>query len=271
METIRSAGQFGINVSGFSVDFEKIVNRTNGIVDLDSDGIRQAFSQIENPKLFSNECRFVGKKMISVGGQKIKADKILIASGTRPAIPRIEGLEGSGFITSDEALWYGELPSSAVIIGAGAWIVGSVLMGLYLLVSLNVFGRHSQQAFSALRIEDFKHFLRLHIGADGALTIYPIRIDRVPRRWRERASTGASPSGLVPETPLEPALSLFDAVDDLLPLLDDVRCPVLVMTSVVDHVAPPAGSDDSASPWNQGWKNQSSSSGATMLTALQNT
>ena len=88
METIKTAGQFGINVTGFSVDFEKIVNRTNGIVDSDSDGIRQAFSQIENPKLFPDECRFVGEKTISVGGQTIRADKILIASGTRPAIPR---------------------------------------------------------------------------------------------------------------------------------------------------------------------------------------
>jgi carboxylesterase len=45
------------------------------------------------------------------------------------------------------------------------------------------------------------------------------------------------------ETPLEPALSLFDAVDDVLTRLHDVRCPVLIMTSVQDHVAPPAGSD----------------------------
>src|SRR5919198_2685867 len=45
-ETIMGAAQFGINVNGFSIDFEKIVNRTNGIVDSDSDGIRQAFSEI---------------------------------------------------------------------------------------------------------------------------------------------------------------------------------------------------------------------------------
>jgi hypothetical protein len=98
------------------------------------------------------------------------------------------------------------------IVGAfvsiAAWFLGSVLVGLYLLISLNVFGRHSEQAFAALRIEDFKHFLRLHIGTDGALTIYPIRIDRVPRGWREReGSPDGSPSRLLPETPLEPALT----------------------------------------------------------------
>jgi dihydrolipoamide dehydrogenase len=119
METIRSAGQFGINIDGFSVDFEKIVSRTNGIVDSDSDGIRQAFSQIDNPKLFPHECRFVGEKTLSAGGQEIKADKILIASGTRPAIPQIMGLEGSGFITSDEALRLKKQPHMLTILGGG--------------------------------------------------------------------------------------------------------------------------------------------------------
>ena len=118
-EMIRGADQFGINISGYSVDFEKIVSRTNGIIDSDSDGIRQAFSQIKNPKLFPHECRFVDEKTISVGGQTIKADKILIASGTRPAIPKIEGLEGSGFITSDEALRLKKQPRVLTIMGGG--------------------------------------------------------------------------------------------------------------------------------------------------------
>jgi dihydrolipoamide dehydrogenase len=118
-EMIMGADQFGINVSGYSVDFEKIVSRTNGIIDSDSDGIRQAFSQIENPKLFPHECMFVGEKMIFVGSQTIKGDKILIASGTRPAIPKIRGLEGSGFITSDEALRLKKQPGVLTIIGGG--------------------------------------------------------------------------------------------------------------------------------------------------------
>src|SRR5207247_1896017 len=36
-ETIKGAGQFGINVSEYSVDFEKIVSRTNSIVESDSE------------------------------------------------------------------------------------------------------------------------------------------------------------------------------------------------------------------------------------------
>src|SRR5262249_47190592 len=49
----------------------------------------------------------------------------------------------------------------------GGAVVGSVVMGLYLLLASNLFGAHADQAFSALRIADFKHFLRMHIRADG--------------------------------------------------------------------------------------------------------
>jgi hypothetical protein len=88
------------------------------------------------------------------------------------------------------------------LIFAGGWLVGSVVTGLYLLVSLNVFGRHSQEAFSSLRIEDYKHFLRLRIRRDGSVTIFPVRIERVPRKWRERRAGDPSPSVVQPAEPL---------------------------------------------------------------------
>jgi carboxylesterase len=43
--------------------------------------------------------------------------------------------------------------------------------------------------------------------------------------------------------PIEPLLSLFDAVDELHPKLGEVRCPVLIITSRQDHVVVPTNSD----------------------------
>lgn len=72
----------------------------------------------------------------------------------------------------------------------GGWVVGPAIMGLYLLVSLNVFGRHANEAFSALSISDYKNFLRLAIEPDGTLTIYPIGLRKVPRKWKENPQRG---------------------------------------------------------------------------------
>src|SRR5207302_7184651 len=44
-------------------------------------------------------------------------------------------------------------------------------------------------------------------------------------------------------TPIVPLQSLFTAVRDLQPLLPEIRCPVLLFTSVQDHVVPPSSSD----------------------------
>ena len=76
---------------------------------------------------------------------------------------------------------YCEIPVVLGLVTAlGAALVSSVIFGAYLLVSLNFFGRHVTEAFSSLRIADYKGLLRMRVGADGALTIYPVVIDRVP-------------------------------------------------------------------------------------------
>jgi hypothetical protein len=66
----------------------------------------------------------------------------------------------------------------------GGALLGPLLIGVYLLVSINVFGRHNNEAFSSLRVEDYKHWLRMRIDAAGVLTVWSLALDRVPRKWR---------------------------------------------------------------------------------------
>ncbi|HKR02625.1 MAG TPA: metallophosphoesterase [Pyrinomonadaceae bacterium] len=79
-----------------------------------------------------------------------------------------------------------------LLIAAGGYVVGSFIQGLYLLISLNIFGRHFNESFSTIAVEDWKSFLKLKIDSAGDLTIYPIGISKVPRRWKSSdAATGA--------------------------------------------------------------------------------
>jgi dihydrolipoamide dehydrogenase len=56
---------------------------------------------------------------VEVAGRTLTAADVVVATGSRPKL--LPGIERSErVITSDEALWYGSIPSSAVIIGAGA-------------------------------------------------------------------------------------------------------------------------------------------------------
>ncbi|MBE2226423.1 MAG: metallophosphoesterase [Ignavibacteria bacterium] len=86
-----------------------------------------------------------------------------------------------------------------IIVFALGWFFGSLNMGIYLTVSMNIFGRHDNEAFSALRIQDYKNFLRLNIDDEGTLTIFPIKIQKAARKWRFRKSGEADNSFIVPE------------------------------------------------------------------------
>jgi hypothetical protein len=101
---------------------------------------------------------------------------------------------------------FGRIATVGLLIFAGGWIAGSTIMGLYLLISLNVFHRHGEDAFSALRIEDWKNFLRFKIDPDGKLIIFPVGIRRVARNWKEAPADATSL--FVPNDPLatEPEL-----------------------------------------------------------------
>ena len=119
IETIKHAHLFGIKVDKYTIDFRSIIERVSRSVDEDSFSIERGLERSQNPKLFKGECHFTGHKTIQVGKDVLTAEKILISSGGRPRIPKIEGLEGSGFITSEEALRLETQPKDLTIIGGG--------------------------------------------------------------------------------------------------------------------------------------------------------
>jgi hypothetical protein len=69
------------------------------------------------------------------------------------------------------------------------WLLATPAMGfvfgLYLYISVCWFHVHYDEAFSALRIANFKGLSRLHITADGDLEIFTLGMDRVPTAWQE--------------------------------------------------------------------------------------
>lgn len=70
------------------------------------------------------------------------------------------------------------------IIGIGG-LSGGLIWGAYLSIACGKDGQHYNDAFSAMRLDSYRHFLRMSIGGDK-LTIYPIGIDHSPTRrdWK---------------------------------------------------------------------------------------
>ena len=89
---------------------------------------------------------------------------------------------------------WGQLLLSGSILFVLGWIIGSTILGAYLFISLTFFGRHANEAFSSLSIPDYKNFLRMRIEANGDLTVFPIGLRRVPRKWKRQANGAGGPA-----------------------------------------------------------------------------
>jgi len=106
-------------------DFGELIAQKDGVVHSYRDKKYQSILYEEDRiKVFSGQAELIDNHTVLVGEQKISGDQILIATGARPAIPQIQGLDQvpyltSDLLTSDESQELKELPPSLVIIGGG--------------------------------------------------------------------------------------------------------------------------------------------------------
>ncbi len=85
-------------------------------------------------------------------------------------------------------------------------LLDSWIVGVYLIIASR-FQVNVNELYAGLGIEDFKSFLRLHIAADGSLTIYPIAVDHVATSWRADPEAPDEAPWIVPTEPLSARLA----------------------------------------------------------------
>lgn len=121
------SSEYGITISGLSVDFGKIISRSRGIADKLSKGIAHLFRKYE-VKSESGFATVTAPYKVSIkpadgsGGaaKEVTAEHILIATGARSrSLPGID-FDGQKIISSREAMNLKSQPKKLAIIGAGA-------------------------------------------------------------------------------------------------------------------------------------------------------
>ena len=109
----------GVSVKVDKIDYPMIMKRMRDRVDGMSAGQAEWMESRENVDLYSGTGVFVEEYIIAVNGEKLTAPNIIIASGSRPLIPDIKGLDNVEYITNDGALRLMEQPKSMLIVGGG--------------------------------------------------------------------------------------------------------------------------------------------------------
>ncbi|HCZ11343.1 MAG TPA: dihydrolipoyl dehydrogenase, partial [Nitrospiraceae bacterium] len=120
----RSLDEYGIDISGdITPNLAKIIERKNKVISVQVKGIRSLFKSwgvnlIEGRgMMLTPEKVEVQKKDNTV--EIIETDKIIIATGSRPAQIPIFPFDGEHIMSSDDAMNVKSIPKSLIIIGAG--------------------------------------------------------------------------------------------------------------------------------------------------------
>ena len=120
LEAVSNWKKYHLKLTGsVKADFETLVTQTNQTVQDYSKGIGEFYSKHKNIDWYRGKAQFLSDKVLEVKTQKLTANRIFIATGSRPFIPPIEGLTGTPFMTSKEALKNTKLPKKMIVIGGG--------------------------------------------------------------------------------------------------------------------------------------------------------
>ena len=113
----RQAASLGLTgTESIGLDWAAVIDRKNRIVASGTEEKARAVER-EGFTVLRGRGRLTGPHEVDVDGRRVTAERLVIASGSSPARPPIEGVE-HGF-TSDQLLQHRTLPQRLVVIGGG--------------------------------------------------------------------------------------------------------------------------------------------------------
>jgi len=120
MRRLEGARRIDLHPDGdLRVAFDDMVHRVSDTVDRMSQGLFAMLEASDNIDLYRGRAFFNGPRRVVVDTIEMTAPRIFVATGSVPRIPAVEGLAGTPFMTSREALRTTELPASMLVLGGG--------------------------------------------------------------------------------------------------------------------------------------------------------
>lgn len=115
---MRSAGFYGLPNLDKAANYREVKAFKDSIISGIGTGRDQRWIK-SGIMLFRGKARFQSPHEVAVADEVVKADRIIIATGSMPAVPPIPGLKETGHITNVEALELERVPERLAIIGGG--------------------------------------------------------------------------------------------------------------------------------------------------------
>lgn len=145
--------RLGLGVRRDGVDYRILDGHKFAVVQrLRQEKYLDVLERLPELSLVKGKAHFTAPGTVQVGERVIKSDKILIATGGHPRIPKIPGLEQTPFLTSKSALLLKALPHSLTVIGGGVIALELGQMFLRLGVPVTIL-EHGSRVLPAVEAE----------------------------------------------------------------------------------------------------------------------
>lgn len=116
---VRAADQFHIDATIERIDHAAVVDDMDDLLGGIAANMEARYREKENFTLFKDRTTFVDERTVELDGETVTGEKIVVAAGSRPIVPPIEGLDEIDYLTSQDALYLRDPPESLVIMGGG--------------------------------------------------------------------------------------------------------------------------------------------------------
>ena len=118
-QAVRGAGRFGVRAAAPAIDSGGVYGHVRGtIAAIAPNDSVERFEGL-GVTVIQSSARFTGPREIAADGYRITARRIVIATGSSPAVPPIAGLKDVPYLTNETIFDLGQVPAHLIVIGGG--------------------------------------------------------------------------------------------------------------------------------------------------------
>jgi pyruvate/2-oxoglutarate dehydrogenase complex dihydrolipoamide dehydrogenase (E3) component len=115
------AAEYGVDVGPVRVDMKRVKARKDEVSRQSRDGLEQWLEHMENCTVYRGHARFESAQELSVGAERLRADRIFINVGGRALVPDMPGIGEIDFLTNSSMMSVDFLPKHLIVVG-GSYI-----------------------------------------------------------------------------------------------------------------------------------------------------
>ncbi len=185
-QTVREARRFGVDAGSPKIDFRAVHDHVHGVI--------AGIAPMDSPSRFEGlgvtvireHARFVGPREIAAGDTKIRAKRIVVATGSRAGVPPIPGLDKTPYLTNETIFESRQAPEHLIVIGGGP--IGAEMAQAHRRLGSKV---TMLEMFTILAKDDPEpvDILRARLKGEGIDIREGIKIDKIARKGKGVAVT----------------------------------------------------------------------------------